>query len=208
MSVFDERFEGTDLYYPRPSPMLVAYASQNLVEGPALDVGCGEGRNTLWLLENGLKVRAVDRSIIGIEKLHRIARDRSLTSGLTTQVIDLDCQYDLGSDYRLVIASTVLCHLRPEVASRVLNDLLVALRPGGVAYISVFTTEDPSFSRSNNMSETGTAVINHFRLNELLRELQARGMRIVRYFEGAERDDSHGPLHLHGVAKAIAIKER
>jgi tellurite methyltransferase len=35
-----------------------------------LDLGCGEGRNALFLAEHGCEVTAVDISVSGIQKLH------------------------------------------------------------------------------------------------------------------------------------------
>ncbi|MEV4104996.1 class I SAM-dependent methyltransferase [Nonomuraea sp. NPDC049649] len=61
-----------------PNPYLVA-AAQHLPPGRALDAGCGEGAETIWLATRGWQVTAVD---IAATALHR-ARRRAETSGLT-----------------------------------------------------------------------------------------------------------------------------
>ena len=43
-----------------------------------LDLGCGEGRNALFLAENELDVTAVDSSEQGIRKLNHLAGERRL----------------------------------------------------------------------------------------------------------------------------------
>ena len=49
-----------------------------LQTGRALDLGCGEGRNTVWLAEQGWHVTAVDFSEAGLEKARELARVRKV----------------------------------------------------------------------------------------------------------------------------------
>jgi SAM-dependent methyltransferase len=56
--------------------------------GRALDLACGDGRNALWLAQNGWRVTAVDRSSSAIELL----RQRTAECGveIETRVADLE----------------------------------------------------------------------------------------------------------------------
>ena len=47
--------------------------------GKALDVACGEGRNALWLAEQGWDVTGMDFSDVAIGKAEQIAAKRSLS---------------------------------------------------------------------------------------------------------------------------------
>lgn len=68
-----------------PNRFLVEEAS-GLAPGRALDLACGEGRNALWLAEQGWQVTGVDYSDVAIEKGRRLARER----GLTVQLVCAD----------------------------------------------------------------------------------------------------------------------
>ena len=50
-----------------PNPQLVAQVA-DLAPGTALDVGCGEGADAIWLAERGWRVTAVDISTVALER--------------------------------------------------------------------------------------------------------------------------------------------
>lgn len=56
-------------------------------KGSVLDLACGDGRNTLFLLENGFNVTGVDFSIKAIERLERFVK--RVNYSITTQQVDL-----------------------------------------------------------------------------------------------------------------------
>jgi 2-polyprenyl-3-methyl-5-hydroxy-6-metoxy-1,4-benzoquinol methylase len=60
-----------------PNRFLVAEAA-DLRPGRALDLACGEGRNAIWLAEQGWQVTAVDYSDVAIEKARRRAADEDV----------------------------------------------------------------------------------------------------------------------------------
>ena len=65
---WDERYSRDEyVWHLEPNrflPDLVA----DLAPGRALDLACGEGRNTVWLAQQGWTVTGVDFSAVGIEK--------------------------------------------------------------------------------------------------------------------------------------------
>jgi SAM-dependent methyltransferase len=70
---WNSRYKGEDLLWTdRPNRFLVAEAS-GLKPARALDLACGEGRNGVWLAEQGWQVTGVDFSQEAIEKAGRLA---------------------------------------------------------------------------------------------------------------------------------------
>jgi SAM-dependent methyltransferase len=76
--IWNDRYAERDLVWSaEPNRFLVAEAA-DLVPGTALDLGAGEGRNSLWLAERGWRVTAVDFSDVALSKGRRMADDRGL----------------------------------------------------------------------------------------------------------------------------------
>lgn len=95
-----ERYAASDLVWSAGPNRTVADEVEGLKAGAALDLGAGEGRNALWLAEQGWTVTAVDFSVVGLAKAQRIARQRGLQ--LTTVVADVT-RYHPEQTYDLVL---------------------------------------------------------------------------------------------------------
>lgn len=75
---WDERYRSSDLVWSAtPNQFLVAEAS-GLPPARALDVASGEGRNAVWLAEQGWMVTAVDFSGVGMDKARKLAESRGV----------------------------------------------------------------------------------------------------------------------------------
>jgi tellurite methyltransferase len=84
---WNQRYRAGEQLFTEPSP-LVARFSPELKPGPALDLACGPGRNSLYLAEQGWRVQAVDGSPLAIEILRNRARERRLV--IDSRVADLE----------------------------------------------------------------------------------------------------------------------
>ena len=65
---WDERYAGEEkIWSGNPNPQLVAEVS-GLAPGNALDVGCGEGGDVIWLAQQGWHVTGADFSANGLAR--------------------------------------------------------------------------------------------------------------------------------------------
>jgi 2-polyprenyl-3-methyl-5-hydroxy-6-metoxy-1,4-benzoquinol methylase len=72
-----------------------------LPKGKALDIAAGEGRNAVFLAQQGFEVDAVDISEKGLKKAQKLARKKGVK--INTSLIDLD-QYLIGKEQYDLIA--------------------------------------------------------------------------------------------------------
>ena len=73
--VWDERYAAAERVWSVGPNQFVAAELAGLTAGTALDLGCGEGRNAIWLARRGWTVTAVDFSAVAVERGRRTAGD-------------------------------------------------------------------------------------------------------------------------------------
>jgi len=72
---WDERYAGdASVWSGKPNPQLVTEAGK-LRPGTALDVGCGEGGDVIWLAQHGWRVTGADFSANGLARAASHAQD-------------------------------------------------------------------------------------------------------------------------------------
>ena len=114
---WDARYSGADLVWSAGPNVWVRELCAPMPPGRALDVAAGEGRNALWLVEQGWTAVAADFSPVGVERMTQIA-DRRLAerrSAFTAVVADATepPPSAVGGDFDLVLISYL--HLpRPQ----------------------------------------------------------------------------------------------
>lgn len=74
---WDARYAGADLVWSTGPNLWVRELCSPLVPGRALDIAAGEGRNALWLVEQGWTVTATDYAPVAVDRMNQIA-DRRL----------------------------------------------------------------------------------------------------------------------------------
>jgi SAM-dependent methyltransferase len=117
----------SDATDPAPNQVLVDHAA-SLAAGTALDLGCGNGGDALWLADHGWSVTAVDIAASALALLRRNALSRGVHALVNTERHDLSSSFPGGS-FDLVCASYLHTPFeldRPRVFRRALDSLRVA----------------------------------------------------------------------------------
>ncbi|MDF7666536.1 SAM-dependent methyltransferase TehB [Orbaceae bacterium ESL0727] len=119
----------------------VVAACQIVPVGKALDLGCGGGRNSLYLQLLGFDVDAVDKSPMSIDNLSQIiAQDR--LAHIKATVYDIN-QANWQGDYDLIISTVVMMFLQPERIADVIHNMQANTKVNGYNLIvSAMSTAD------------------------------------------------------------------
>ncbi|MGC9669472.1 FAD-dependent oxidoreductase [Planosporangium sp. 12N6] len=114
----------------RPNPQLVTEAGE-LAPGRALDVGCGEGADAVWLAERGWQVTAVDIATTALERAaaHAAAAGPDVAGRIEWVHADLRDQPPAEGAYDLVSAQFM--QLPAEPRREMFARLAAAVAPGG-----------------------------------------------------------------------------
>jgi len=131
-SDWDERYAAHDLVWSADPNRFVAEIIGPLTPGHALDVAAGEGRNAIWMAQQGWTVVAADYSTVAVERMRSLAADRlgDDVERLTPLVADATQPAPGGpAAYDLVL----LCYLQlpGDDWRQALREAVEAVRPGG-----------------------------------------------------------------------------
>lgn len=116
----------------RVNPRLAEVAT-GLPAGRALDLGCGEGADALWLAERGWRVVAVDVSATALQRATEAATSRNLLKRISFERHDLNETLPAGT-FDLVSAQYLHSPARLE-REAVLRRAAERVKPGGVLLI-------------------------------------------------------------------------
>ncbi|MGM0682283.1 MAG: class I SAM-dependent methyltransferase [Thermodesulfobacteriota bacterium] len=208
---FDDYYNSKDFYYGREvRPEFSRFLGQlnNPHSYRVLDLGCGDGRYTVYLAEKGFKVHGIDLSPRGLEKLSSYARKHGLP--ITTEKADLNRKTLPTEKYDLIVFATILEHLNKKGREHLVGEINSSLKPGSYFYGNVFTREDPGYLSQQekplleNVSETAGAIRHYFVSGELHNYFASN--QILEYHEFQEEDLSHGPPHMHSWACILGRK--
>lgn len=126
-SDWNRRYAAAELVWSAGPNRLFAAEVADLPGGRALDLACGEGRNAIWLAEQGWDVTAVDYADVALDKARRVAARR----GVAPRFVHADLlEYRPGERAFDLVA---VLYLQMPAAERrvVLQRAAGAVAPGG-----------------------------------------------------------------------------
>jgi tellurite methyltransferase len=124
----------------KPSKDVVAAASGLSPGASVLDLGCGEGRNAVYLGSLGLDTWAVDISSAGIAKLNATAKEMELS--VHASVCDMRT-YAFPRCFDLVVCHGCLHLVERDAWQRILDRIRDNTVAGGLNVVVVFTDTVP-----------------------------------------------------------------
>lgn len=114
---------------------------QIIQAGKALDLGCGSGRNSLYLQLLGFDVDAVDKSEMSISNLQEIIANDHL-SHINASIYDIN-QANLKGNYDLIISTVVMMFLQPDRIPDIIHNMQSITKTGGYNLIvCAMSTDD------------------------------------------------------------------
>ena len=127
--MWDDRYSGDEyLFGTEPAAFLTKHTHLLPPGSTALVVGDGEGRNSVFLAEQGLLVTAMDISSVGVAKARRLAEQRGVSVDVrVADILDWEWVPDV---YDLLVA-VFIQFLDPRQRSMVFEGFQRTLRPGG-----------------------------------------------------------------------------
>ena len=132
-----------------------------------LVIGDGEGRNGVWLAEQGCSVVSVDSSAVGVEKANKLALEKNVD--IEAICADLTQWEWPESEFDFVVV--IYVHFPPEIRGMLHDKIISTLKSGGQLIMESFTPEQLNYSSGGppvlEMLYTTEMMKNDFKLLEI-----------------------------------------
>ena len=140
---WEARFAGPEYHFgTEPNAFLKSKAGLLKPGQKALSIADGEGRNGVFLAEQGLDVLAMDFSPTALAKSQALARQRGVT--IRTEQADLDTwRWPAGAFD--VVAAIFFQFCAPPLRTRVFDSITRALKPGGLLLMEGYTPKQRQY---------------------------------------------------------------
>jgi SAM-dependent methyltransferase len=193
---WNERYAADGYAYGTAPNDFLVEVNGRIPPGRVLCLAEGEGRNAVFLAEQGHEVVAVDASPVGLEKARRLARERGVT--IETAVTDLaDFPIRPGCWSGIV---SIFAHMPPATRREVHRRAVAGLAAGGAFVLEAYTPEQIALGTGGPPTAELTMSITALR-----EELQGLGFEIARELR---RDIREGVFHTGpgAVVQVLAFK--
>lgn len=137
MSIWNERYAGDEYHFgTEPNAFLVSQAGLLKPGMHCLAVADGEGRNGVWLAQQGLDVLSVDSSPVALEKAGKLAQQRGVA--VKFEQADL-MQWDWGEKRFDAVVAIFIQFAPPGVREQMFAHIRRCLKPGGLLLLQGYT---------------------------------------------------------------------
>jgi SAM-dependent methyltransferase len=197
-NMWDERYSVDQYVYGKSPNTFLRDNVDNIPMGRVLSIAEGEGRNAVFLAQQGYAVTAVDASRVGLQKARKLAQE----NGVEIEFIHADlASYELGNEQWDGIVS-IFCPLPSAARKQFYKRLPGSLKPGGVFLLEAYT---PDQLRHGTGGGTEVDVMQ----TKVSVSGELAGLTFSRLVE-LEREVLEGIYHtgISAVVQAIAVKPR
>jgi SAM-dependent methyltransferase len=189
---WNEKYANTDYAYgTEPNEFLVS-AVAKLKRGETLSLAEGEGRNAVWLAQQGFTVSSIEQSEKGVAKTLRLALQRGVI--VMAERGELETFNIQPNSWDLMVS--IYAHTPQELRRKLHRQVVAGLKPGGVFILEAYTpAQIPNNTGGpKDASLMPTAELLRSELHEL----------VFDHLEEIERDVVEGSLHT-GTAHVVQL---
>lgn len=136
MNHWNTRFQSDHFIYgTEPNVFLADIQKKLALSGDALAIAEGEGRNAVFLAEQGMNVTAWDFAASGLLKTKKLAKERGQT--VHTELVDLNEASWSKEKWDEIVC--VFGHFPSELRTKTLQGVKDAVKPGGYFVTEVYS---------------------------------------------------------------------
>lgn len=199
-----------NVFGENPEQTLIDFYKQINISNPVLDIGSGQGRNSIFLAENNFRVDAIDTSLVAVESLSEISRRRNLP---------INCFYSsynefkpIHSCYGAVLVFGLIQILSGEQIYELIEIIRRIICPEGLIFVTAFGVEDTGYKKCagswkkagrNTFSDEQNNYRTYLANNEILELFEGFESLYHKENWGKEHHHGDGVLEKHFMVEAV-----
>lgn len=183
---FDQLYESEEKVWGEEPQRPVMDSVSLMKEGTVLDLGAGEGRNSIYLAQKGFEVIAADISVSGLKKIDEKSKKLGLEEKISSLNLD-GARGDLPRSYDNIINTFTLHFSDQKGFYRMLENMVEHTEAGGLNVIEDFTQNSSLYEPGGRLYFASPDEIQRF-YKEAGWELIDSGVTKVRAKPGTEEE--------------------
>jgi cyclopropane fatty-acyl-phospholipid synthase-like methyltransferase len=180
-----------------------------------LDIGAGQGRNTLFLAKQGFHIHALEPSNVAVNALKQVAQEEHLP-------IELYCMgFEQFEPPAESYDGILIFGLIPDLTFTAIRELVLKVdnwsKKNTILWVTGFTTQDPAYDNykktfktlePNSFQSTEGQVRTYLNPSQILELFE--NFTVLYHWEGLGPEHQHGddPPERHGKFEAVFVKEK
>jgi 2-polyprenyl-3-methyl-5-hydroxy-6-metoxy-1,4-benzoquinol methylase len=195
---WNKRFNTPDYIFGKaPNEYLQAQATLHLKQGDSvLCVADGEGRNSVWLAKQGMRVDAFDLSQIALNKAIALAKKEAAQVQYSLASSD---DWDWKPNHYDAVVGIFIQFADPVMRARLFAQMASTLKPGGMLIVQGYTPKQLEFKTG------GPSILEHLYTEDMIRVL-IDDLEIIDLCV-YEKSLSEGPKHT-GMSALLGLVAR
>ncbi len=188
-----------------PSSFAVAIEKRLSRESHILELGCGNGRDSLFFIEQGHRVVAIDGSDVAVEMLNSIAKGNDNSLFVCDDFIKCHAIYQMI--YDCIYSRFTLHAITEEQEMELLNNVKKALSDEGIFCVEARSVHDDIYGKGIEVGRNSFIFENHYRrfvdAEEFRGKLERKGFEILLLEEGRgfSKTEFSDPVLIRCVAR-------
>jgi len=188
-----------------PSDFAISVEKELSCNSHIMELGCGNGRDSLYFLEKGHSVVAIDGSNVAIDILNDMTRDNKDALFVCDNFVKCRTLYQMK--YDCIYSRFTLHAITEEQEDELLNNIKDALSEGGILCIEARTIHDDLFGKGKEIEHNAFFYNDHYRRFVDVEEFKNKLIRIgftIKHLEesnGFSKTEQSDPILMRCVAE-------
>jgi cyclopropane fatty-acyl-phospholipid synthase-like methyltransferase len=166
-----------------------------------LDIGSGDGRDSIYFAKKGFKVTSIDFSKSSIKLLKNELNKRKI-SEITAYFANIESMNLKGNSFDIIYAHLSLQYFDDEITTKIFNKIFQTLKKGGIFFIKCKSTNDALYGKGTKISENIyiKGHLRHFFSKEYMRK-KLQNFEILKIRQTSSTYSTYKSSFIEAIAK-------